>query len=208
MAAATIRGGWSLGSRGSPNGRLEPPNGDDACDRGLQVVPNPGKSADTDQRTVSESSGTAFTLWHENRAVIPRPGHTIPGFCPRGCRAEESAVGLLEGGRGSPRRARRRAVAGQGQCRGSRRVTSQGEQIPHTDSQHPLCTRSSTAGFTRRRGGRGGRGEQHAFLRVSAFSASPREIQSVEPGMHSKYAETVSVGPPLDITDDLRVNAL
>ena len=47
-----------------------------------------------------------------------------------------------------------------------------------TESQNSLCTRSSTAGFTRRRGGRGGRREQHGFLRVSAPSASPREIQS------------------------------
>jgi hypothetical protein len=34
--------------------------------------------------------------------VIPRPGHAVAGFHTRGCRAEESTVGLLEGRRGSP----------------------------------------------------------------------------------------------------------
>jgi hypothetical protein len=50
-------------------------------------------------------------------AVIPRPGHAVTCFHTRGCRAEESTVGLLEGRRGSPCLVRGYDTAGQGQCR-------------------------------------------------------------------------------------------
>jgi hypothetical protein len=49
-------------------------------------------------------------------AVIPRPGHAVACFHTRGCRAEESTVGLLEGRRGSPCLLRGYTTAGQGQC--------------------------------------------------------------------------------------------
>ena len=50
-------------------------------------------------------------------AVIPRPGHAVACFHARGCRAEESTVGLLEGRRGSPCLLRGYDTGGQGQCR-------------------------------------------------------------------------------------------
>ena len=50
-------------------------------------------------------------------AVIPRPGHAVACFHTRGCRAEESTVGLLEGRRGSPCLLRGYDTGGQGQCR-------------------------------------------------------------------------------------------
>jgi hypothetical protein len=50
-------------------------------------------------------------------AVIPRPGHAVACFHTRGCRAEESTLGLLEGRRGSPCLLRGYDTGGQGQCR-------------------------------------------------------------------------------------------
>ena len=54
----------------------------------------------------------------ESNGLSFRGPPTLPSaFRLTGCRAEESTVGLLEGGRGSPRQTRGRATAGQGQCR-------------------------------------------------------------------------------------------
>jgi hypothetical protein len=50
-------------------------------------------------------------------AVIPRPGHAVACFHTRGCRAEESPVGLLEGRRGSQCLLRGYDAGGQGQYR-------------------------------------------------------------------------------------------